>query len=400
MPQTFQKGFNVNKERLWTKDFITVAVINLMLYLVFYLLMVTIASYTVDTFHASTGTAGLVSGIFIIGALIGRLGAGHIIDNTGNKRILIIGAISFIVTSALYFAAVNVPLLVIIRLLHGIAYGITSTATGTIVAHIIPHNRRGEGIGYYTMSAILATALGPFMGIVLLRHADFTMIFVVSLILSVVSLAMSFVVAEPVRRTPAQDGVKAAAHFHISNFLELRAMPISIIILVIGAAYSVVLIFLSLYTKQIHLEEAAGFFFLVYAVTVLLSRPFSGRLLDARGADFVVYPCLFMFAIGMFLFGRAGHGITLLSAAMVMGLGYGNFLSCSQAIALKVVPPHRFGLATSTFFIGLDVGFGVGPYVLGSLVSFTGYRGLYVTMALMILATMVLYYVLHRAKAA
>jgi hypothetical protein len=68
MSRTLQKGYSVNKERLWTKDFITVAVINLLLYLVFYLLMVTIASYAVDTFHTSTGTAGLVSGIFIIGA--------------------------------------------------------------------------------------------------------------------------------------------------------------------------------------------------------------------------------------------------------------------------------------------------------------------------------------------
>jgi MFS family permease len=392
-----QKGCNMDKGRLWTKDFITVAVINLLLYLVFYLLTVTIASYAVDTFRTSTATAGLVSGIFIIGALIGRLGAGHIIDNAGNKRILIVGAVSFIVTSALYFAAVNVLLLVIIRLLHGIAYGITSTATGTIVAHVIPHDRRGEGIGYYSMSAILATALGPFMGIVLLRYADFTMIFIVSLILAVVSLAMSSIVAEPARRTP-QDRARTATHFHISNFLEFKAIPISIIILVIGAAYSVVLVFLSLYTEQIHLEEAAGFFFLVYAVTVLLSRPFSGRLLDARGADFVVYPCLFIFAVGMFLFGRAGHGITLLSAAVLIGLGYGNFLSCSQAIAIKVVPSHRFGLATSTFFIGLDVGFGIGPYLLGSLVSFTGYRGLYLTMALMVLAAMILYYVLHRGN--
>ncbi len=390
----------MNKEKLWTKDFITVAVINLLLYLVFYLLMVTIASYTVDTFHVSTGIAGLVSGIFIIGALIGRLGAGRIIDSTGNKKILIIGALSFIVTSALYFAAVSVPLLVAIRLLHGIAYGITGTATGTIVAHVIPPDRRGEGIGYYSMSAILATALGPFIGIVLLRHADYTMIFVVSLVLAFVSLAMSSVVAEPAHGRHGRDRAKAATYFHISHFLEFKALPISIIILIIGAAYSVVLIFLSLYTKQIHLEKAASFFFLAYAVTVLLSRPFSGRLLDAKGAHLVVYPCLFMFAIGMFMFGRAGHGITLLSAAVIIGLGYGNFLSCSQAIAIKAVPPDRFGLATSTFFIGLDVGFGIGPYLLGSLVSFTGYRGLYVAMAIMILATTVLYHVLHRGKAA
>jgi len=178
----------MDKEKLWTKDFITASVINFLVFLTYFLLMVIIASYAVDKFHASTSIAGLVSGIFIIGALIGRLGTGRIIEDIGSKRVLIVGAIFFIITSALYFAAINLPLLIMIRLIHGIAYGVVSTATGTIVAQIIPNSRRGEGIGYYSMSAILAVALGPFMGIFLIQHVDFKMIFIVTSILAVISL--------------------------------------------------------------------------------------------------------------------------------------------------------------------------------------------------------------------
>ena len=119
---------SMNKERLWTKDFIILSVINFVTFLVFLLLLVIIAPYAIDKFHASTSIAGLVSGVFIIGALIGRLGTGSIIGDIGSKRVLIFGSIFFIITSALYFAAINLPLLIIIRLLHGIAYGATSTA--------------------------------------------------------------------------------------------------------------------------------------------------------------------------------------------------------------------------------------------------------------------------------
>ena len=80
----------MSKERLWTKDFITVSVINFFIALIFYLLIVTIASYALDTFHTSTSMAGLVSGIFIIGALIGRLITGRIIDDVGSRKILIL----------------------------------------------------------------------------------------------------------------------------------------------------------------------------------------------------------------------------------------------------------------------------------------------------------------------
>ena len=388
----------MNKERLWTKDFITLSVINFLIFITHFLLLVTIASYAVDKFHASTSMAGLVAGIFIIGALIGRLGTGRIIEDFGSKRILIIGTILFVITSVLYFAAINLSLLIIIRLLHGCAYGAASTAAGTIVAQIIPHGRSGEGIGYYSISTILAVATGPFIGIILIQHADFKMIFIVTSILAAISFAMSFIVSEPAYKSPKQDQVKTGKRFQISDFLEFNAIPISIITLIIGFSYSGLIAFISLYSKQIHLEEAASFYFLVYSITVLISRPFSGRLLDVRGSNYVIYPCIFIFAIGMLLFSQANQGITLLLAGAIIGLGYGNFMSCAQAISIKVVPRNRLGLATATFFIFVDLGFGVGPYLLGSLVPFTGYRGLYLMMAVVILSTIILYYFLHGRK--
>jgi len=360
--------------------------------------MVIMASYAIDKYRASTSIGGLVSGIFIIGILIGRLGTGRIIEDVGSRRVLIVGTMFFIITSALYLAAINLPLLIIIRFLHGFAFGVAGTATGTIAAQIIPHGRHGEGIGYYSMSQILATALGPYLGIVLSQRVNFTMIFLIASIVAAISFAISFVVSEPTHKAPKHDQVKAVKSFQISNFLEFNAIPISIIVLIVGFGYSVVLSFISLYSRQLHLEEVASFFFLVYAITVVVSRPFSGRLLDVRGTNFVVYPCLFIFAIGMFLLSQANYGITLLLSGAIIGLGYGNFLSCGQAISIKSAPPNRFGLATATYYMFLDVGFGTGPYLFGSLVPFTGYRGLYLVIAMVILATIFLYYFLYRSR--
>jgi MFS family permease len=388
----------MNKERLWTKDFLTVSVINFLTFLTHFLLLVVIASYAIDKFHTSASIAGLVVGIFIIGVLIGRLGTGRIIEDIGSKRVLFVGSIAYIITSVLYLVSLNLPLLIIIRLLHGIAYGIASTATGTIVAQIIPQSRHGEGIGYYSMSAILAVALGPFMGILLIQHADFKMIFIFTSLLAVASFAISFIVNAPTGKTLEHDRVKAVKSFQLSSFLEFNAIPISVVILVIGFSYSVVLAFISIYAQMIHLEESASFYFLVYAITVFVSRPISGRLFDIRGANFVAYPSLFIFAIGMLLFSQASQGITLLLAGALIGLGYGNFISCAQAISIREVSPHRLGLATATFFIFVDLGFGVGPYLLGSLIPFTGYRGLYLMMAIVILATIPLYYFLYGRK--
>ncbi|RKJ47353.1 MFS transporter, partial [Butyricicoccus sp. 1XD8-22] len=118
----------------------------------------------------------LVTGIFIIGTLIGRLVIGSSIDKIGRKKTLFIGLILYVITTSMYFIQVDINFLLITRLLHGITLGVASTATGTIVAQIIPTTRKGEGIGYYSMSATLATAIGPFIGLLMSQHSSAEMI--------------------------------------------------------------------------------------------------------------------------------------------------------------------------------------------------------------------------------
>jgi MFS family permease len=388
----------MSKGKLWTKEFTLVSLINFLIIMVYFLLMVTIAPYAVVEFNASTSVAGLVAGIFIIGSLIGRLMAGRIIQDRGSRKTLLVGLIFFIITTALYYVAINLPLLLINRLLHGIAVGIAGTATGTIVAQIIPKNRRGEGIGYFSMGAILASAIGPFIGILFTRNSDFSMIFLYNLILAIICLVISFAMNIPSHQPSNKNQGKGAKGLKLSHFIEPKAVPISFVALVIGFAYSGIMSFLSFYAEEIQLVEAGGFFFLVYAIFVLLSRPFTGKWMDQKGPNIVVYPCLIIFALGMLLFSQAHQGVTLLVAATLISLGYGNFISIVQAIAIKVTPPDRVGLATSTYFIFYELGLGVGPFLLGFFVPITGYRGLFFAMVFVILASIFLYYILHGKK--
>ncbi|HBI03800.1 MAG TPA: MFS transporter [Paenibacillaceae bacterium] len=387
----------MSKAKLWTKDFLIVSTINFFVTLIFYLLIVTISTYAVEKFQASTSEAGLVTGIFVIGALIGRLFSGRIIDQLGRKKILIVGMALFTLTTLLYFGAVTLPFLVINRLLHGIALGIASTATGTIVAQIIPSQRRGEGIGYYSLSAIIATAIGPFFGLFLSEHTSFQMIFIFCLILGGLGLVTSFFLKVPsIAVVEKEKGKKKV--FKISDYIEYKALPISLVTLFVGFAYSGVLSFINFYAQDLKLIEAASFFFIVYAIVVLFSRPITGRLFDRKGANFVIYPALLVFAGGMALLSQVHVGWTLLLAGAIIGLGYGNYTSSAQAVSIKVTPSNRLGLATSTFFMCIDIGFGIGPYVLGFLIPYTGYRGLYLSMVGVILLSMIFYYFMHGKK--
>lgn len=385
----------MQKERLWTKDFISISVVNFVMMLSMYLLLVIMATYTSETYHASASTAGLVASIFIIGSLVGRLFAGKQIGKIGSKKMLIMGIIIFTIMTLFYFVPTSIYVLILIRFLHGVGVGLATTATGTIVSQVIPVSRSGEGISYFSLGTVLSTAIGPLIGIALIGYSGYTSIFIFSLVMGIISLIIAFPVKAPQIENAMSSDNKG---FKLSNFFELKAIPISFVMFVMAFAYSSILSFVTSYATEIDLVKAGSFYFLVYALIILISRPFTGKMLDSRGGNSVAYPGLVLFAIGMLLLSQTHTSFVFLLAAAIIGLGYGNFQSTAQALAIKATPPHRMGLANSTYFIFLDLGLGLGPFILGYLVPVFGFRGLYVSLVAVIVVGIFIYYALHGRK--
>jgi MFS family permease len=382
--------------KLWTKNFIIVSIVNFFITLVVFLLIVIIGLYAVNEFDASMSQSGLVSGILILGVIIGRLFIGGKINSIGLKRTLFIGLILFILTTSLYFFQYGINLLLFVRFIQGITFGIASTATGTIVAQIIPEERKGEGIGYFSMSTILSTAIGPSIGIALSQKGNYELIFSLCLAIGILSLIIAFFLTLPtleeIKEAPNKKG------FLLSNFIEQKVVPIACVITVLGVCYSGVLTFINFYAIEIDLVRATSFFFIIYSIAILLSRPFTGRIMDRKGANYVMYPAFILFAVGLFLLSSAHSEFTLLLSSILMGLGFGNMQSCAQAIAIKMIPTHRAGLATSTYAIFLDLGVGFGPYLIGFIIPLINYSTLYSFLGIVVLAASFLYFLLYGKK--
>ena len=168
----------------------------------------------------------------------------------------------------------------------------------------------------------------------------------------------------------------------------------------VGFTYSSILTFLTPYAKEINLLDVASFFFVVYAVFLIASRPFTGKLFDLKGENVVIYPCLILYALGFLLLSQVEQGFFLLAAGALIGIGFGTFQSSAQAIAIKNAPKHRMGLATSTFYILYDTGIGMGPFLMGFLIPLTGFRGLYLVMVVLVACSIGLYFLLHGKRIA
>ena len=170
---------------------------------------------------------------------------------------------------------------------------------------------------------------------------------------------------------------------------------ISLVSILVGFAYSGVIGFMAAYTKDLDLIMAGTFFFVVYAVVITITRPLLGIVFDMKGENFVLYPCFVSLALGIFLLSIAHSTWLVLLSAVFVGLGYGTFMSNGQAVTVKIVPVHRIGVATSTYFIALDMGLGFGPYILGAVKEVVGYTSMFHVTVVVALLALVAYYLLY-----
>ena len=387
----------MSNQSLWNKDFLLDTGINFVVYLIYYLLMVIIAVVAKDQLHASLGEAGLASGIFIVGTLLARLQFGKAIELYGRRKSLYGGILFYFVTTLLYFYIPNLAILYGIRFLNGMAYGIVSTATNTIVASCIPAEKRGEGINYYGLSTSLAAAVGPFLGMFLIVVTNFT--FIITLCAVLVGLCMIGCIALHIDEiTLTSEQVARMKAMTLDNYVEYRVLIISIIGFFMGFAYSSVLTFLAAYAREINLVQAGTLFFVVYAVVITITRPMTGVIFDHKGENYVLYPCYICLAIGLFLLSITGASWQLLLSGVFVGLGYGTFMSNGQAVCIKLTPSYRISVALSTYFVALDLGIGVGPYVLGSLHGLLTFPQLYAVAAIVAVACFIMYHAFYGRK--
>ncbi len=384
-------------ERVFTKDFILGASVNFFLMLGYYIPMMVMTLYVTESVGGSIGEGGFAAGLFVIGALISRMFCGKWMMYTGRWNLLFYSTLVCLATVLLYFAAKSLVLLYAVRLIHGIAYGAAATAVGTIVAGMIPPERRGEGLGYYLLSITLASAVGPFIGMFIISRWSFKTIFAVCAVAAFICFVQAAFMGRDEKNTVETAQMKAEGG--LSSYFEIAAVPISLVCLVMYFCYSGVMAFITPFAKQEGLTAAASMFFVVYSVVILFSRPYTGRLFDTKGENISMYPSFIAVAAGMCLLGASKGAVGVFASAALIGFGIGVVQSCGLAIAVKLTSPSRLALANSTFYSFVDAGVGMGPLVLGLVIPATGYKGMYFLLAVVALLCMLLYYFIHGRNA-
>jgi predicted MFS family arabinose efflux permease len=350
--------------------------------------------YATNELGAGKQTMGLVITVFIIAGVIFRPLTGKALNKFNNRKIVLLSVGLFLLCSFAYLLSSSFSSMLVLRIIHGAAFGIAATSTSAIAIRFIPQHRKGEGIGYFTLFMSLAMVCGPFLGLTISLHFSYMILFACCIIFSLLAFVFACMLEIPV----LESQFSATELKGWRSYIEPKAIPISITGFVLAFSYAGLATYISIYATNLNLQNIASYFFVVFAILILVSRPFTGRVFDKHGEHHLVYPGLILFAVGMFVLSQSSQGASFLTSGGIIGLGYGALLPSLQTIAIQAAPMKHSALATGTFYVFFDSGYGVGSYLLGMIASSTSYGHMYFISAIIVVFVIALYYLLHHRK--
>lgn len=408
-------------ERLWTLPYITLISLGIFISMSFYMVMPLLSKYALQR-GASVPAAGVIVGMFSITALFARPVSGIISDRL-NKKYVFMAATALIGLSLIgYGISAGIASLVVFRFIHAVAFSVNGTVNLALVAQTVPRKRMGEGIGYFGLGHIIATAAGPAVGLYIGERFGLSAVFLAAgAIMLAVSAAMSMLPHAGQKANAAREGHKGLGKerkwlhegqkepntvperpcsevrgnpksgIRITDFIAVQVLPLAFFGSVFSMFNGVIGAYLVLLGEERGIENIS-LYFTVNAIALVLVRIAAGKIYDRYGISAILIPAFILAAVAAVFIGFAGALPMILAAAAIKAFAQGSAQPSIQAECIRMLPDGKSGVATSTYYIGADIGQGFGPMLAGAIAAAWNYGVMFTVCAGFFLAVLLVYF--------
>lgn len=346
------------KPKLWTLSYLNVCIANFLMACSFNLLMPSIPLYITEYLGVPQTKTGIVLASYAIAILMIRPFSGYLVDLYSRKKILLISFICYVAIFFGYFYAVTIFVFVIVRFFHGITWGLSTVSSSTLAIDLVPSERRTEGIGYFGTFMNVAMAIGPFIAIHIYQNYSFQILLYCAIFMGILGIVAASFIKAPER--PKLDREKVS----FDRFFLLPAWPIFLNQLLPSFAWGTIGPFVAQYGKQINIPNA-GIFFLFWAGGIIVSRIFSGRMVDKGYIHLVNTSAMAIVATAFLGFALIHNIVAFCVSGLFIGIGFGMMFPALQTLYINMAKNNQRGTANSTYLVGFDLGLALGMLVGG-----------------------------------
>lgn len=376
----------MQKKRIFTWPFMMVLLVSVISGAASYMVNPVLPAFLVSR-GAPMEITGIISSLMSLVALFGRPFAGAASDRFNKKKLMILAYSLSILCLFLYSKATTVPMIIFVRILNGIAFSLSGTVAMAFSADFLPIERLGEGMSYVGIGTVISTMIGPQLGDFVDKHFGMEQIFIWASILNLICAIITYLIPYKSR----SEGKKEKFVFKMENFFEPKLFMYVFLIGMLSVGNGILLYYLKDFGSTRGIDNIA-LYYTVSSITTVLTKPFTGKWLDKKGVAYTLYPAFVISAVFAICFARAYVLSLVLVAAVLKAIGQGSGQSAIQADSVRMLGLERSGVASSSCYIGMDLGNVLGPAIGAFVISDYGYGPLFYAYAGLLLLCIPIYY--------
>jgi len=322
---------------------------------------------------------GLQSSIFTLFSVVFRLYFGPMADTLGRRSPLLIGSFVFGTAPILVWLSQDFFWMSLARIYQAIGMATFLSAASSTVADMVSVKIRGAAIGLYRSVASLSVLIGPAIGLWLINSYGYSYFFIFVSGISIIAMFLLSIVSLP-EKGKDEDRIKVKLKDLISLLRDINLRASYTGIILTSIASGIILSYTAVYFLTLENIIPTSLFFLIYALSGIISSTFSGYLSDKIGRMKVVIPSMLLFSGGIILLGIPGllGRWTLIISAILFGMGYPSCISVLTSWVVDSAPDRLRASALSFQESSIDMGNTIGILFFGILASGFYYRPLFI----------------------
>ena len=381
------------KRYVFCGSFFIIIILNLFTSTMVQMFNATIALH-IEVMGYTTFISGTLISIGAVTATAYRFFGGWICEIKGRRQLIIFGTICFGTMSFLMGRIKLLPLLYVVRLVQMFGYAMVATTLSVAAVDSVPQDRMGQGLGIFGLATSAAQAFGPSIALALYgMKAGFPMVMNGAAMIGAISFiiaAMFGSLGQAVEQPETGTRNSAAKKEGIWKYVEERALPAAIINFFLVFSNAAITMFLTLYASREGIGSA-GLFFTISVVCILLTRLIAGNISDKYGVLVALAPGIILLIVCylLLIWSRQSHILYYL-AGVFFGLGNGLATPALNAEAIRMAPKDRTSVASSTFYLPLDLAYLIGSVLWGIVIERIDFLGVFVVAAGLIAAALVM----------
>lgn len=311
---------------------------------------------------ASSSFAGIIVGVMSIVAMFLRPIAGNLTDKFSKYRLSFIGGVMILIGIIGYALAPKSGWLLVFRIINGVGYVLGTVCMSTWLALLVPRQHVGEAMGFYGLMNALAMALAPALSIDLYPIIGYRKALIAAAIaafLMIISIQFVGNHAKPLKK---KEEFQPKKKFKL---IQKNVLPVMFLTTLFAFPYFTTQADVVTYASQRHADVAVGSYFLIYAVVLLVIRLWLKKYFDLVRFGVWFWISTVSLVICIYFMTVMQNNLEMALGAAFLAMSYGIIYSVLQSTALLLAPMQEQGLASSTFYLGLDFGMAFGPIISG-----------------------------------